>query len=97
MSEDKKTWTEEIQVKGAELVEKIKELIKEGNIRKLILLKENGDVLFELPLTAGVAVGGALALMAPVLAAIGAMAALLTKVKVQIIRDADSDGEPDDE
>ena len=97
MSEDKKSWTEEIQVKGSELVAKIKELIKEGNIRKLILLKENGDVLFEIPLTAGVAVGGALALVAPVLAAIGAMAALLTKVRVQIIRDKDGDGKADEE
>lgn len=95
MSDDKKSWTEEIQVKGSELVNKIKDLIKEGNIRRLILRKENGDVLFELPLTAGVAVGGALALMAPVLAAIGAMAALLTKVRVQIIRDEDKDGKPD--
>ncbi len=97
MSEDKKPWTEEIQVKGSELLGKIKELIKQGNIRKLILLKENGEVLFELPLTAGVAVGGALALMAPVLAAIGAMAALLTNVKVRIIRDEDGDGKPDPE
>lgn len=93
MSKEERSWTEEISVKGSELVAKIKEIIKEGNVRKIILRKENGDVLFELPLTAGVAVGGALALMAPVLAAIGAMAALLTKVKVEIVRNKDDDSD----
>ena len=88
---EKKSWSEEFLVKGSELVGKVKEIIKEGNVRKIILRKENGDVLFELPLTAGVAVGGALTLMAPVLAAIGAMAALLTKVNVQIIRNDEED------
>ena len=86
MSEDKKNWSEELWVMGSDLVKKLKEIIKEGNVRKIILIKEDGETLFEIPLTAGVAVGGALTLLAPVLAAVGAMAALLTKVKVRIIR-----------
>jgi hypothetical protein len=46
--------------------------------------------MLEIPLTAGVAVGGVLTAMAPVLAALGAMAALLTQVKVEIVRIDDS-------
>jgi hypothetical protein len=45
----------------------------------------------EVPLTAGVAVGGALTLLAPVIAALGAMAALLAKVEVDVVRDGDDD------
>ena len=83
---NKKDFTEELKLKGSELVARIKELVKEGNVRKLVIKKENGDILFEIPLTAGVAVGGAVTLMAPVIAAIGAGAALLTSVRLEIQR-----------
>jgi len=79
-------WKEEILVAGNELVEKVKNLVAEGNVRKLIIRKPNGESLIEVPLTAGVAVSGALTLMAPVLAAIGAMAALVKDFKVEVIR-----------
>jgi len=77
---------------GSELVGKIKELIHKGNVRKLIINKEDGEVLFEIPVTAGVAVGGALTLFAPVLAAVGAAAALLAKVRVQVIKTDEDEG-----
>ena len=80
-------WKEEIIISGNELVAKISELIKEGNIRRLIIRKPDGKSLLEIPLTAGVAVGGVVTLMAPVLAAIGAMAALVKDFRVEIIRD----------
>ncbi len=83
---DSKNFTEELKVKGSELVARIKELVKEGNVRKLTIKKETGEILFEIPLTAGVAVGGAVTLMAPVIAAIGAGAALLTNVRLEIHR-----------
>ncbi|MBN2532724.1 MAG: DUF4342 domain-containing protein [Spirochaetales bacterium] len=82
----KKDWTHTIEVAGSELIKRIKELIKEGNIRKLIIKKETGEVLLEIPLTAGVAAGGAVVLLAPVLAALGALAALVARVKVEIVR-----------
>ena len=82
----KKNWVHTIEVAGSELINRIKELIKEGNIRKLILKKETGEVLLEIPLTAGVAAGGAVVLLAPVLAALGALAALVAKVKIEIVR-----------
>ncbi|MGE5123238.1 MAG: DUF4342 domain-containing protein [Acidobacteriaceae bacterium] len=71
---DEKVRTEEFQVKGEEIVSKIKELIHEGNIRRVIIKNEDGRTLIDIPLTIGV-VG---ALVAPQLAAIGAIAALLT-------------------
>ena len=63
------------------------------NVRRLIIRKPDGDVLLEIPLTAGVAVGGAMTIMAPVLAALGALAALLAEFKLEVIRTDKSDGE----
>jgi DUF4097 and DUF4098 domain-containing protein YvlB len=74
--------TEEFTVNGEELLAKVKSLVKEGNIRRLIIKDENGKVLVEFPLTIGV-VG---ALFAPVLAAVGAIAALVTKCTIVVER-----------
>ncbi len=79
-------WTDEIQVAGSELVERIKKLVADGNVRRLIIRKPNGESLLEIPLTAGVAVGGTVTILAPVLAAIGALAALLAEFKVEVVR-----------
>jgi repressor of nif and glnA expression len=78
--------TREIEIAASELVDRTKELIEEGNVRCLIIHNQDDEVLLEVPLTAGVAVGGVVTLLAPVLAALGAMAALLTYVKVGIVR-----------
>lgn len=71
---EEKTYTEEFQVNGEELIAKIKELVHEGNIRRVIIRNDKGRTLVDIPLTMGV-VG---ALLAPQLAAVGAIAALLT-------------------
>lgn len=81
------SWIEEIEVAGDHLVARVKELIAEGNVRRLIIRSPEGKVLFEVPLTAGVAVGGVVTLLSPVLAALGALAALVANVKVEIVRD----------
>jgi hypothetical protein len=81
-----RTWTEEIEVAGNELVGRLKELIDEGNVRRLIIRTPNNEAILEVPLTAGVAVGGVFTILAPVWAALGALAALLARVKVEIIR-----------
>jgi hypothetical protein len=81
-----RTWTEEIEVAGAELVDRIKELVKAGNVRRVILRTPDNKLLLEIPLTAGAVAGGVVVLVAPVLAALGAMAALLAKVKVEVVR-----------
>ena len=81
-----RTWTEDIEVAGSELVDRIKELVKAGNVRKVILRTPDDKLLLEIPLTAGAVAGSVVVLIAPVLAALGAMAALLAKVKVQVVR-----------
>ena len=79
MSEEK-VRTEEFRVDGEELLGKIKNLVKEGNIRRIIIKNKEGKVVFEIPLTFGV-VG---ALIVPQLAAIGAIAALVTEATVVV-------------
>jgi hypothetical protein len=95
MSEER-TWTEEIEITANELVDRVKALIEEGNVRRLIIRNADDKTLLEVPLTAGVAVGGVVTIFTPVLAALGAMAALLANVKVQIVRVADK-GEDNEE
>lgn len=70
--------TEEFKINGEELVAKVKELIHEGNIRRIIIKNDSGGTVLEIPLTLG-AIG---AVIAPVLAAVGAAAALLTKCTI---------------
>lgn len=67
--------TEEFKISGGEMVDKIKELIRQGNIRRIIVKNEEGKTLIEIPLTLGL-VGAALM---PVFAAVGAIAALVTR------------------
>lgn len=86
-----RSWTEEIMVTGNELVDRIKTLMAEGNVRRLIIRKPDGQSLLEIPLTAGVAVGGVVTIMAPVLAALGALAALIAEFKVEVIREDEDD------
>ncbi|MEI7501128.1 MAG: DUF4342 domain-containing protein [Bacteroidota bacterium] len=74
---------EEFRVKGEELVEKVKQLIHEGNVRKLIIKDEDGKVYLEIPVTFGV-IG---AIFAPMLAAVGAVAAMVANLKVEVVRD----------
>jgi aryl-alcohol dehydrogenase-like predicted oxidoreductase len=81
MSEPK-VRTEEFQVNGEEIIAKIKDLVKQGNIRHIAIRNEEGRTLVDLPLTWGV-VG---AIVAPQLAALGAIAALLTRATIVIER-----------
>ncbi len=74
---------ESYHVKGEELLKKIKELIREGNVRKITIKNKEGKTLVVFPLTIGV-VG---AVFAPVLAAIGAIAALVTECTISVERE----------
>jgi hypothetical protein len=73
---------QEFKVKGEELVEKIKQLLHEGNIRRIIIKDEEGKVYLEIPVTFGL-VG---VLLAPTLAALGAIAAMVAHLKVEVIK-----------
>ena len=79
----KKKPTETFKVKGEHLLAKVKELVKEGNIRRIIISDKDGKILVELPLTIGV-IG---AVVVPVLAAIGAIAALVTECSITVQRE----------
>jgi hypothetical protein len=72
--------TEEFKVSGEAVIAKIKELVHEGNIRRIIIKNEEGQTLIEIPLTLGV-VG---VVLAPVWAAIGAIAALVVKLTLVV-------------
>jgi hypothetical protein len=72
--------TEEFKVEGEKLLARIKELIREGNIRRVIIKDKEGKVMIEFPMTFGVAG----VLIAPQLAAIGAIAALLTEATIVV-------------
>jgi len=78
-----KTKKESFRVNGENLLKKVKELIKEGNVRKITIKDKNDKVIMEFPLTFGV-VG---AVIAPVLAAIGALAALIGECTISVERD----------
>ena len=80
MNEEERT--EEFQVSGEKLVAKVKELVRQGNIRRITIKNDEGKTLIEIPLTIGV-VG---AILLPVWAAIGAIAALVTKCTIVIER-----------
>jgi len=82
MQNEDQTTKEEFKVAGDEIVKKIKEIIKAGNARRIILKNEKGEVLMEIPLTFAV-VG---TVFAPVLAAVGALAALLTECSITVIK-----------
>src|SRR5919107_2625976 len=93
--EGERTFTEHIEIAASDLVDRTKELIEEGNVRRIIIRNEEDEVLLEVPLTAGVVVGGAVTIVAPGLAALGALAALLTHVKIEVVRarEDQTDGE----
>lgn len=78
---EQKNYQEELTVIGEQLLSKVKELLHEGNVRRLII-KQEGRTLLEVPLTVGV-VG---VVMAPTLAAIGAVGALIAQCSIEVVR-----------
>lgn len=89
-SEGRRWKREEHQVRGEKLLSRVKELIHEGNVRRIIIKDDEGKTLIEIPLTLGL-VGTALA---PPLAAVGAIAALVANCSIVVEREAED--EPDD-
>jgi hypothetical protein len=77
--------TQEFTINGDQVVAKVKELIAEGNVRRVIIKNEEGRTMLEVPLTLGL-IGAALM---PVLAAIGAAAALATRCTIVVEREAE--------
>lgn len=78
---EQKTTYEELQVVGEQLLAKVKELLHEGNVRRIII-KQEGQTIMEIPL----AVGVVSVIVAPMLAAIGAISALITQCTIEVVR-----------
>lgn len=74
--------TNEFKVNGEDLLRKVRELINEGNIRRIIIKDHEGRVYLEIPVTIGL-IG---VLIAPVLAAVGALAALAVDFTIEVVR-----------
>ena len=75
-------FVEEIQVLGRDLVDKVKSLIHEGNVQRIIVKDEHGNTFVEIPVTLA-AIG---AILAPLLAAVGAISALVAKFTIVVVR-----------
>ena len=80
---------DQFRVRGEDLLKKVKEVIREGNIRRIIIKDEQGKTYLEIPLTFGV-VG---VVLAPVWAAIGALAAMAGNFTIQIVKRDEKGGE----
>ncbi len=86
----RRTVFEEIEVTGGQLIDKVKELIHNGNIRTL-KVRAGDDFTLEMPMTVGALAGGVVVLTAPWLAVVGVIAAMVAKVKIEVERDVERD------
>jgi Domain of unknown function (DUF4342) len=91
----KRTVIETIEVSGAQLIDSIKDIIKASNVRTL-RIRAGDDFKLEMPVSVGVIGGGVVVLAAPWLAVLGAIAAMVSHVKIDIERDGDDDDKPVD-
>lgn len=89
--EKQRNWTETIELAGSEVVDRLKEIVNAGNVRRLVIRNAEDHVLMEIPLTAGLAAGALGVILAPVWTALGAMAAVITRVKIEIVRQDEDD------
>lgn len=90
-NEPERPFTEQLEVAGEELVERVKELLKQGNIRRLIIKSADGRILLQVPLTLGVVVGGGLMFFYPILAMLTAIGGLVARVHIEIVREEEGD------
>lgn len=81
-----RAWTEEIEVAANQVIEQVQSLIREGNVRRLII-KHEGNTVLEVPVTIAAIAGVATLYMAPLLAALGALAGLVARVQVVVERE----------
>lgn len=81
-----RAWTEEIEVAANQVIEQVQSLIREGNVRRLII-KHDGNTVLEVPVTIAAIAGVATLYMAPLLAALGALAGLVARVQVVVERE----------
>jgi hypothetical protein len=82
-----RTFNEELEVAGSQLVERVRELIEEGNVRRLIIRNQEGRTLLEIPLTIGAVASGALLIFYPLLAGLAVVGGLVARLKIEVVRE----------
>jgi Domain of unknown function (DUF4342) len=92
-SENARTVVEELEVSSQELIEQVRALVRRGNTRRVTLYTQGNEELLSLPLTLGVVAGGLVTLSAPVLAGLGAVAALVSHVRLVVTLDGPRPGQ----
>ncbi|MCS6836685.1 MAG: DUF4342 domain-containing protein [Anaerolineae bacterium] len=93
MSDDKRKnseLVEELRVSGEQVVEKVRELIEKGNVRRLIVRRHNDEVIVELPLTPTVIGAGAMLVFAPIFTMLAVVVAYLAEVKIEVVRQVEA-------
>ena len=83
---NQRDWVEEMEVAGGDLLEHARKLIAQGNQRRVIIRNARNEALIEVPLTPAVVVVGVATVVSPMFAALGALAALFAKVKIEVVR-----------
>jgi hypothetical protein len=83
-----RAWTEEIEVAANQVIDQVQRLIREGNVRRLII-KHEGTTILEVPVTIAAIASLATVYMSPLLAALGALAGLVARVQVVVEREGD--------
>jgi hypothetical protein len=87
MTGDTGTGTTREEVRSHQLIERIKQLVEEGNARAVRVTTDDGKIFLEIPLTPAAVAGGVVVLAAPWLAVLAAIAGLVARVKVEVVRD----------
>lgn len=86
-SDDKRTWFDDIEVAGEELLARVKQLAADNRVKRIRVVEPDGDIALEIPLTYGAIAGGAVVLAAPVLAVLGTLGAFAARLKIEIVHD----------
>lgn len=89
VEEKRTTWTQNVELVGDELVAFVKKLAADGKVSRIRIIEADGDIVVDMPLTLGAIAGGAVVVAAPVLAILGALAAFMSKVRLEIVRTSD--------
>lgn len=84
------TWTQEFEVESQKLWENLKSVLRQGNARRIIIRKQNGDELLNLPLPAGLGAAALFVYLTPFIAVVTAIVGLAVRLKVQVVHRAEA-------
>lgn len=85
-----RTWSEEFEVEANKLAENIKSLLKQTDVHRIRVRKQDDTVLLDIPVVAGVAAGGLALYLAPVMTVLGILGGAVLHLKVEVVRRQDS-------